>query len=125
MAIAPGTNPDLPWRAFYDAVDSMQMEPFLRLMHEDATMRYSNYPAVHGKAEIERLVADAWRNFKMLKHNFENVWEIDSHSIHEASIDHIMADGRAVTLPCVTIIEWRDGKAFKHRSFIDTRPIES
>lgn len=123
MPIAPGTNPELPWRAFYQAVDAMDMERFLAFLHPRATMRVANWPVVSGHYEIRGLVASAWSQWKLLRHDIENVWEEGDTTIVEAMINHVLADGRQVITPCVTVISWEGGKLLRHRAFEDPSPL--
>ena len=124
MPIADGSDPALPWREFYDVVDRMDLPAFLAFLHPDASMRVGNYPVVRGHDDIEQLVSGVWTRWKLLRHNIENVWEEGDTTIVEAMIDHILEDDREATTPCVTIIQWRDGKLLRHRAFEDTRPLE-
>jgi ketosteroid isomerase-like protein len=124
MPIAPGDNPALPWRKFYEAVDAMDFDAWRAFLHPDASMRVGNYPVISGQENLEQLVSGVWTSWKLLKHNFENVWEEGDTTIVEAMVDHILADDTEVTTPCVTIIQWKDGKLLRHRAFEDLRPLE-
>jgi len=125
MPIPIENNPALPWRAFYRAVDAMDLEGFLGFVHPEATMRVANWPVVSGTENIRALVEGAWRQWRVLRHRIENVWEEGDTTIVEAMIDHTLADGRDVTTPCVTIVQWRNGKLFRHRAFEDPSPLVS
>ena len=123
MPIPTEDNPALPWRAFYQAVDSMNLEAFMAFLDPDASMRVANWPVVNGHEYIRGLVTGAWNQWTLLRHNIENVWEEGDTTIVEAMIDHVLTDGCEVTTPCVTIIQWKDGKLLRHRAFEDPSPL--
>lgn len=121
VTTSPSRN---PWREFNKVVDAMQLDAVMEFIHPEATMRYSNYPAAIGKEKIREMVAAAFGRWKVVNHNVEHSWEEGDTTIQEQMMYYVMPDGKEVQIPCVTIIQWKDGLLYRHRSFVDTRPIE-
>jgi ketosteroid isomerase-like protein len=108
---------------FYDIVDSMRLDDFKAMFTDDATVQFANYPTAEGPDAIAGAIGAFWSSIGGLKHDFVKRWDTAEESILEASIDYTRKDGKVVTLPCVTVLQPRDGKVKNLRIFIDTAPI--
>jgi len=108
---------------YYETVDNMGLENFKAMHSEDAVVQFANFPPAKGPEAISQAIGYFWSSINGLKHNFVNRWDTAEETILEANIDYTRKDGKVVTLPCVTILNPRDGKVANLRVFIDTAPI--
>ncbi len=69
----------------------------------NATLRFGNAPAIHGKPAIEAAIADFFCTFIDLSHQEKNAWLIGDTLILEAVVTYTRHDGEQVTIPAVTI----------------------
>lgn len=107
----------------YRAIDAMAMEPFLAGLTEDIEVTFGNHPTLTGKGAVQEGIGAFWQSIRGLTHHFVNVVENGSGSALEAMIDYVRADGRVVTIPCVTMVT-REGELVRSlRIYIDIGPV--
>ena len=107
----------------YRAIDAMAMDGFLAGLTEDAEVTFGNHPTLKGKAAIQEGIGAFWQSIRGLTHDFTNVVENGADSALEAKINYVRADGRVVTIPCVTMVT-REGKLIRSlRIYIDIAPV--
>jgi ketosteroid isomerase-like protein len=109
--------------ALYRAIDAMAMEDYLAGLTEDVEVTFGNHPTLKGKAAVQDGIGAFWQSIRGLTHHFVNVVESGAHSALEATIDYVRADGRVVTVPCVTMVT-REGELVRSlRIYIDIGPV--
>ena len=114
----------MPSRAdLFADIDSMQPDRFAQHLSPDATMRFGNAPAVHGREAI----CDAWASFcetiDGVRHDVVEQWDAGDATIVEASVTYTRKDQSTVTVPVVTIYRAGDELIDDYRIFIDLAPL--
>jgi ketosteroid isomerase-like protein len=108
---------------YYAVVDKMDLEAFKELHTEDSIVQFGNFPPLVGREAIGGAIGHFWSTIDGMKHNFINRWDTEKESVLEVKVDYTRKDGKLVSLPCVSIVELRDGKVAHLRVHIDTAPI--
>ncbi|MDM0066939.1 nuclear transport factor 2 family protein [Variovorax sp. J31P207] len=107
----------------YRAIDGMAMDGLLDGLTDDVEVTFGNCPSMKGKAAVEDGVGAFWKSIRGLTHHFVNVVESGACSALEATVDYVRADGRLVTIPCVTML-MREGELVRSlRIYIDIGPV--
>jgi ketosteroid isomerase-like protein len=108
---------------YYTIVDSMDLTAFKAMHTDDAVVQFANFPLLVGPDAIAGAIGHFWSTIGGLKHDFVNRWDTGKETILEVKVDYTRKDGAHVVLPCVSILELRDGKVANLRVHIDTAPI--
>ena len=111
------------YKKLYAAIDGMRMEDFLAGLTDDVKVTFGNHPTAAGKEQVRAAIGAFWASIGGLKHNFVNVYNDGPNQTLEARIDYTRKDGKVVTVPCATLVEWRDHKAASMRILIDVGPV--
>ncbi|MFT3695551.1 MAG: DUF1857 family protein [Kofleriaceae bacterium] len=120
--LAPPKVPD--WVvAYYRDVDATKMPEFLAHHTDDAKVFFGNNPPAVGKEQIGGAIGGLWAAIDGLRHRFINCWTRDNQVVIEVAVTYFRKDGKTVTVPCVSILEQRDGKVGELRVHIDLAPV--
>src|SRR5213593_2178487 len=93
----------IDWKRVYEDVDRMDARAFASIFAEDGRMTFGNMPPLVGRETVERGTADFYKTIKGLRHEFVEVWEEGASTILEFRATYRRHDGKAVTIPAVTI----------------------
>ena len=63
--------------------------------------------------------------FESVTHDITTIWELDNTVICEMNVTYNRKDGKSVTVPCVDVIHFTDGKVNELKAYIDTSPAFS
>jgi ketosteroid isomerase-like protein len=107
----------------YGDVAAQRMDDFLAHHTHDARVFFGNNPPCVGKEQIQQAIGGLWRTIDGLSHRFVHVWLQGDTAILEAAITCRRKDGGRVTVPCVSILERRDGKVSELRVHMDLAPV--
>ena len=96
---------DTSWvKDYYATVDSMNMEKYLAYHTDNVKLRFGSTPTTEGKAAVEEGLNHLWDALDSMKHTMTGVWQEGNVTIVEANILYTRKDGKAVSLPCVTVL---------------------
>ena len=102
----------------YEQVDANQLDEYIDLYAEDATLRFGSSAVARGKQAVKEAFAIGHAAHDM-RHRFVNVWEDGDTTIIEFDADWIHPDGRVQNFPAITIYERKDGLITSARIFLD------
>jgi ketosteroid isomerase-like protein len=108
---------------YYETVDAMDLVAFKAMHSDNARVIFANYPPAVGPDQIAEAIGQFWSTIGGLKHNVVNRWDNPDESILEAAVDYTRKDGKAVRLPCVSILKPEGDKVGELRVFIDVAPL--
>jgi hypothetical protein len=109
---------------YYRDVDAMNMPAFLAHHTADAKVIFGNNPPAVGHDQIGGAIGGLWQAIDGLRHRFINVWSNGpTNCVIEVAVSYFRKDGKTVTVPCVSILEQRDGKVAELRIHIDIAPV--
>jgi SnoaL-like domain len=108
---------------YYATVDGMKMEEYLAWHTDDVRFRFGSTETTVGKEPVEQGLNHLWGALKSLCHDMTGVWQQDNVTIVEANITYTRKDGKAVVLPCVTVLR-REGNLINDvRINMDINPL--
>lgn len=106
---------------FFRVADSMNMERFLALHHDDVEVTVANHPAVHGKEGLSAGIGGLWKNLKAMSHSVSGAWSLHDGSMGIAETTCMytrLDDSLYIIRPCTTLRR-RDGKIYELRIHAD------
>jgi ketosteroid isomerase-like protein len=104
-------------------IDRMDVDAWAAYLAEDVTMRFGNADPVHGRQDCRDALAAFYETIEGVRHDIVQQWENPPATIVESAITYTRKDGRAVTVPCVTIYRTNaDDLIDDYRIFIDIAP---
>lgn len=111
--------------AFYAKVDALDTDAVLAGFAPGGSMRYGSGDALTGHDALRAGLTYLFTTYTGIDHEFRNVWESGSTLLVEATVTYGTADGRAVAVPALTIIDHREGLIDDMRIFIDPSPVQA
>lgn len=111
--------------AYYDAADALDMEGLLALHTDDSTATVGNHPTLQGKDAIREGIGQLWSLLRAMRHTFVRTWEVDGGAVGilDARVTYVLQNGRAVTVPVMTILTRRGELVSDLRFCIDMAPV--
>lgn len=113
----------IDWKEVYNDVDRMDARAFAMRFAEDGTMTFGNAPPLVGRKAIEEGVAGFFQAIQGLKHEFVASWLEPGVAIHEFRATYRRHDGKAVTIPALTVFRLDGDQVEDARVFYDPTPI--
>lgn len=105
-------------------IDRLDTEAWAKYLAPDVTMRFGNADEVHGRDACRDAVAAFFATIDGVRHDVVQQWTQDAATIVEANVTYTRKDGRAVTVPCVTIYRTNpDDLISDYRIYIDIAPV--
>ncbi len=109
----------------YAAVESNDISAYVQFFTADAVYKVANFDPVIGPDGIRALAEPLVDMFESVTHDISTIWELDNTVICEMNVTYNRKDGKTVTVPCVDVIHFTDGKVNELKAYIDTSPAFS
>jgi len=106
----------------FDAVHRNDVAAYGKCFAEDAEYRVANFPAAHGRQEIEAFGARVTPMFKQVLHDVKNMWQIGDTFVSELYVEYHKKDGKVVRVPCLDVIKVENGLVKSLHAYIDATP---
>lgn len=91
---------------------------------DDAYYRYGSFPPAVGKDAIRAATYSSHLDFvKGMSFRVLHTWAQDDVVIAEMELDHHLADGSTLTLPCTDVVRFTNGKVRDFRVYMDPSPL--
>jgi ketosteroid isomerase-like protein len=107
----------------YAHIDAMNMDGFLAGLTDDIEVTFGNHPTLTGLQAVQAGIGGFWSTIDGLTHNFIHVVEQGPLSVLESNIEYRRKDGKAVLIPCVTVLERAGDKIRRLRIYSDMGPV--
>lgn len=105
-------------------VEAKKVAEFLTCFTDDAEYRFANYPAAFGSRAIEAAVNDGpFSQLKAIAMNLKYIQAKGDMVACELELDCRLADGSALTLPCLDVFRFSGDKIESMRVFMDPSPL--
>lgn len=104
------------------ASDEMNVEKSLEFCSDDILYKFGNMPMVQGKQGIKEASSGFLRNFKSLKHDVKNIWEMGETVVVTMEVNYIRQDNKTFTLPCCNIFHLKGDKVQEMQIYMDISP---
>ncbi|HEY3505962.1 MAG TPA: nuclear transport factor 2 family protein [Actinocatenispora sp.] len=113
---------DLTGRVFR-AVDATDVSAFVELFTPDGRFTFANEAALAGRDAIADALTAFYATLAGLRHDIRSEWTTGADTIVEATVTYDRLDGRAVSVPAVTLFHTADGLIDDYRIYIDLTPV--
>ncbi|MFI6294599.1 nuclear transport factor 2 family protein [Nonomuraea sp. NPDC050790] len=113
-------------RRVFQAVDTFEVDAFVRLLAEDVSMVFGNAAPMVGHEGVTEGLRAFYATIGGLTHRIVRTWRNDSGTAAETEVTYRRLDGSDVSIAAVSI--WRtrdDGLISDYRVFIDLAPLYS
>lgn len=110
-------------RQMLAASDEMNVERSLKFCTDDVRYKFGNLPVVVGKQGIKESSTSFLQNFKSLKHDVQNIWEIGEVVVVEMEINYIRHDDKRFNLPCCNIFTMKGDLVREMKIYMDISPV--
>ena len=109
-------------RTMCGQVDSGDAGGFAQWFAADATYTFANGPTLTGRDAIEAATAGASGALPWVRHSIDQVAELGDQLFCRFTIHTETSTGAALAMPCVTVIELRNGEIVDYRVHMDITP---
>jgi ketosteroid isomerase-like protein len=109
----------------YAAVESNDISAYVQFFTDDAIYKVANFDPVVGPDGIRALAEPLVDMFESVTHDITTIWEVENTVICEMNVTYNRKDGKSVTVPCVDVIHFTNGKVNELKAYIDTSPAFS
>ncbi|WP_062436033.1 nuclear transport factor 2 family protein [Herbidospora daliensis] len=113
-------------RRVFDVVDAFDPDEFVKLLAEDATMRFGNAAPGQGREAIAAALRGFFSTIAGLRHRIVRTWTTGADTVAETEVTYTRLDDSEVDVVAVSI--WTrgdDGLITDYRVFVDLAPLYS
>ncbi|TKK88579.1 nuclear transport factor 2 family protein [Herbidospora galbida] len=111
-------------RRVFDVVDTFDPDEFVKLLAEDATLRFGNAAPNKGREAIAAGLRGFFSTIGGLRHRIVRTWETGADVVAETEVTYTRLDGGETGVVAVSI--WTvgdDGLITDYRVFVDLAPL--
>ncbi len=89
----------------FACIDNRDADAFCGFLLEEATFRFGNADAVHGRAAIRDYVAGFFASIAAVEHRIEERWTVDGAVICSGRVTYTRLDGSTLSAPFANILK--------------------
>jgi ketosteroid isomerase-like protein len=114
-------------REVFAAIDTLDVENFLRYLTPDVHFTFGNNPPADGIDQVREAVTAFFGMIGGMHHHIKDVWEVeDGVTVCYIQVEYVRKDtGASVFVPNVDILRWDGDKVADWRIVIDLAPVFS
>jgi ketosteroid isomerase-like protein len=112
-------------RKYFATVDKLNVDNIIANFAEDGRFRFGNAELAVGKEAIRDALAEFFSAINAMHHENVGLWLGDNSAVFEAEVTYTRQDGTTVTLPCVSILRFRDNFIYDFRMLMDAAPVSA
>jgi len=106
----------------FDAVHRNDVPAYVQCFAEDAEYKVANFPAVHGRKDIEAFGARITPMFERVLHEVKSTWQVGDTCVSELDVVYHRKDGSVVKVPCLDFIRVENGMVKSMHAYLDASP---
>ncbi|MCW2855487.1 MAG: ketosteroid isomerase-like protein [Marmoricola sp.] len=110
-------------QSLFAAVDAMNVDGLLSFLAPDGTQTFGNMEPLRGHEQIREANEAFFGTIDSMAHEIVSLWEWDGTIVAQLKATYVRKDGRAVTVPAVTILKESDGKIVDYQVYVDQSPV--
>ena len=103
----------------FAAIDALDAERFVALLHPQAVVQFGNSPPVQGRESIRETVAGFFGSIAAVKHQLADAWQPPGALICHGSVTYTRLDGSTLTVPFANVLGLEDNRARDYRIYAD------
>lgn len=111
------------YEEFYAALDARDGARIESMLTADTSLRLGNKETISGREAVMTATGHFWETIGGMRHSFHDVVEDGDLAALEATVEYTRLDGSRVEIPCVTMVERREGKVAAQRVYIEIAPL--
>lgn len=108
---------------YFATVDKLNVDDIIANFVEDGQFRFGNAQPAVGKEAIQDALGEFFSAIKAMHHENVGLWLGDNSAVFEAEVTYTRQDGTTVTLPCASILRFRDNFICDFRMIMDAAPV--
>jgi ketosteroid isomerase-like protein len=109
--------------ALFAAIDRQDAVGFGAFLTDDVLFRFGNADPVAGRAATVAAVESFFGTIAALQHRKIAFWDAGDAVVAEMEVEYTRLDGKAVTVPAVTIFRTAGDQISDYRIFVDQTPV--
>jgi hypothetical protein len=99
-------------------------DDYLPYLSKDLFVKVGANDPMHSPDEYHQFMGQIYSKLRFISHNIRGLWEVDNVVIAEMDVNYeVNEDGRPVTVPCVDVYRFQDGKIKEWRIYPDTSKL--
>lgn len=110
-------------REYFATVDKLNVDNIIANFVEDGRFRFGNAEPAVGKEAIRDALVEFFSAISAMHHENVGLWLGDNSAVFEAEVTYTRQDGKTVTLPCASILRFRDNLIYDFRMVMDAAPV--
>jgi ketosteroid isomerase-like protein len=110
-------------QSLFAAVDAMDVDGLLSFLSPDGTQTFGNQEPLRGHEQIRAANEAFFGMIDSMTHEILSLWEWDGTIVAQLKATYVRKDGRAVTVPAVTILKESAGKIVEYQVYVDQAPV--
>lgn len=110
-------------RDLFASIDRRDAAAFAAFLTEDASFRFGNQEAVHGREAIGQAVAQFFSQIAGLAHDVRKTWDVGDAVIVTGEVTYTRHDSSQVTLPFADVFHMRDSLVREYLIYMDVTPL--
>jgi len=106
-------------RELFTAIDAGDAKGFGEFLADDATFRFGNMDAVHGRKAIEQAVAGFFGSIESVRHEIADTWFTDGAVILHGTAIYTRHDGGSITVPFCNVFKMHGDRIGEYLIYVD------
>ncbi len=106
-------------RALFRSIDAKDLDSFLKVLTDDAVLRFGNAPEVHGKDGIGEAIGGFFGAIKSLKHDLTEIHITDDTVAVEGFVSYVRMDNSELSVPFCDVFGMKGDLISRYFIYID------
>ena len=107
----------------FSSIDERNVQTFLTFISDNCLFQFGNIPSVSGKENVGNFVSAFFDSINSLKHEIEDVWEIDCGVVCHGIVTYTRHDKSVLSIPFSNILKIDNGLICEYLIFADTSEL--
>lgn len=107
----------------FASIDRRDVAAFTGFLSADASFRFGNQPAVHGRDAIGQAVEQFFSQLAGLEHDIQKTWDTGDAVIVTGEVTYTRHNGSKVTLPFADVFQVRASLVSEYLIYMDITPL--
>ncbi|GGF52902.1 nuclear transport factor 2 family protein [Alteromonas lipolytica] len=110
-------------KSLFQAIDNQDADSFAAFLAENATFRFGNAPAVHGREAIKAAVSGFFDSISAISHTLNEAWQTPAGAVSHGAVTYTRLDNSTLTVPFCNVFKIRDNLIEEYLIFVDNSEL--